>query len=126
MEQNTTKLTITQKYTNFIESYIDNGGNISRACEEVGINRTTFYRWLKRPKFKIMFDDALEKHNDLIFQRILKMALDSDKDMLKFWARTQMKHRGFSEKQEIELSGKVDIPVWTKEEKEAELKRLFG
>ncbi len=108
----------------FVKSYIDNGGNISKACEDIGIIRMTYYRWLRKPKFKEMYDDAIEKHNDLIFQRILKLALASDKDMLKFWAKTQMKHRGFVEKQEIEIEG--SIALLTKKERQSTIKRLLG
>ena len=90
-----------------IEAYISKLGNISEACKEVGISRKTYYRWLKQNKFNQMLNDATEHHNDLIYQRILKKALEEDKDMMKFWAKTQMKHRGFYEKQETEYSGEV-------------------
>ena len=125
MEQNGTEKTpIKQKYLVFTKAYLDNKGNISEACDDAGIGRTTFYRWMKKHNFQVLFQEATEKHNDLIFQRILKLALESDKDMLKFWAKTQMRHRGFIEKQEIEHMGKVEF--LTKEEREKEIKRLLG
>jgi len=113
MEQNdTNKKPLKQKHLDFVKSYIDNGGNISAACEEVGIERKTYYRWMKKRNFQSMYSEAIEKHNDLIYQRILKLALESDKDMLKFWAKTQMRHRGFVEKQEIEHTGKIfDVTI---------------
>ncbi len=108
MEQNDTKPAPSrERQKAFIESYIKNMGNISKACEEIGIIRTTYYRWMKKPRFREMYDMALERHNDLIFQRILNLALKEDKDMLKFWAKTQMKHRGFIEKTEMEHSGEI-------------------
>lgn len=125
MSQKDTKIVrLKQKQQLFVEAYIDNAGNISKACEDIGIVRKTYYRWLNKPAFKEMYDNAIEKHNDLIFQRILKLALESDKDMLKFWARTQMKHRGFVEKQQIEIEG--SIALLTKEERAKTIKRLLG
>jgi len=98
-----TKKQILKKY--FIETYIKKMGNISKACEEVGIERKTFYNWMKEPKFKEMYDNAIKQHNDLIYSKIYKLAAKEDKDMLKFWAKTQMKDWGFTEKQELEHSG---------------------
>ena len=99
-------ITKKQKKINFIEAYFRKMGNISKACEEVGIDRRTFYNWLKEPKFKEMYDDAVKKHNDIIYSKLFKKAAEEeDKDILKFWARTQMKDWGFNEKQELELSG---------------------
>lgn len=92
----------------FIEAYIRKMGNISKACEEIGIDRKTFYNWLKEPKFKEMYDNAIKKHNDLIYSKIYHIAAQGDKDMMKFWAKTQMKDRGFTEKQELEHSGGTD------------------
>lgn len=108
MEQKATKKApLKEKQKAFAEAYIKNMGNISKACEDVDINRGTYYRWMKRARFRTMYDEAIEKHNDLIFQRILNLALKEDKDMLKFWAKTQMKHRGFVERTELEHSGEI-------------------
>ena len=104
------------KQKRFIEAYIKKLGNITAACKEAKVkDRTTYYDWLEKSEFKQEMDNAIELHNDLVYQRILKIALENDKDMLKFWAKNQMKHRGFVEKQEIEHLGeqiniKVNIP----------------
>jgi len=47
----------------------------------------------------------MEHFNDSVQRRILKLAMKDDKDMLKFWAKNLMKHRGWVERQEIEHSG---------------------
>lgn len=107
IQNDTEKTPLKQKHLTFIKAYLDNRGNISEASEDAGIGRATYYRWMKKPKFQVLFQEAVETHNDLVFQKILKLALESDKDMLKFWAKTQMRHRGFIEKQEIEHTGKV-------------------
>lgn len=104
----TKKPVLKRKQRLFIEEYIRQMGHITSACKEVSISRETYYAWLKIPVFKAAFDDAIETHNDAVFQRILGLALQSDKDMLKLWAKTQMKHRGFIEKQEVEHSGNIN------------------
>ena len=106
----------TTKKAKFIEAYIKKLGNISKACKEMSINRTTFYNWLKEPDFKQLFEDAIESQNDMVFARIFKKTLEEDKDMLKFWAKTQMKHRGFTEQRNINLSGEVKTNKLSAEE----------
>ena len=86
-------------------------GHISKACKKVGINRWTYYDWLKKSEFKQALDEAVEGHNDIIHKNILEMAQNKDKDMMKFWAKTQMKHRGFIETQHLEHSGTIDYPT---------------
>ena len=106
-EKKVTKLSRTEKKLNFIDSYIRNKGNITKACQEVGISRMAFYKWMRETKFKEMFANAISQHNDVIYERIYSLAESGDKDMLKFWAKTQMKDWGFTEKQELEHSGEV-------------------
>jgi hypothetical protein len=98
-QQNPTKKAyLKRKQKLFIKEYIDNYGHISNACKKVKINRSTFYEWKEDLPFKEAFEEAIETHNDTIEQRILRLALDGDKDMLKFWAKTKMKKRGFTDK----------------------------
>jgi len=40
----------------------------------------------------------MEHFNDSVQRRILKLAMKDDKDMLKFWAKNLMKHRGMGRK----------------------------
>lgn len=95
----------------FLAAYLRNKGNVTKACEIAGVkSRSTYHDWLQTEVFKTAMDSTIESHNDMVFQRILTMALSLDKDMLKFWAKNQMKHRGFVEKTEIEQVGAA-IPV---------------
>ena len=116
------KKRITKK-NRFIEAYLRNKGHITEACKEAEINRGTYYGWMKDESFVKLFNESLESFHDEVQRRILKLAMNDDKDMLKFWAKTQMRHRGFGDKQEIELSGKID--TLSKEQIEEEIKRLL-
>ena len=103
----------TRKYKQelFIKKYLEYYGNITQACEEIGINRTTYYNWMEKDKFKEQIEAAFESFNDNIQQILYAKAVTGDKDLLKFWAKTQMRHRGFVEKQEIEHTGSISQPV---------------
>lgn len=110
-QRKTTKKGILKpKQIKFLKLYIKNLGHITNACKEVDIERSTYYDWMKDEFFLEKFNDSNEHFNDSVMRRILSFALKNDKDMLKFWAKTQMKHRGFIENQrlEIEHSGSLN------------------
>jgi len=109
--QKGTKRSVANKQKLFIDTYLTNFGNITLACQKANIGRRTFYNWCKENKFKDMLEAAIEQHNDVISQKIYSMAAEGDKDLLKFWAKTQMKHRGFIEVHRLEHSGELDLPV---------------
>lgn len=110
--QNLTKFRLSAKQKLFISEYIQKLGHITHACAAVGISRKTYYDWLKDNKrFEEEFTAAIEHHNDAIQSRILSLAMKKDKDMLKFWAKTQMKHRGFTEKSELSVGGMDNITI---------------
>ena len=96
------------KQKRFIESYIKKLGNISLACKEAKIDRGTYYDWIIKEPFKTKFDEAIQEHNDAVQSIILSMAINRDKEMLKFWAKTQMKNRGFTEQINLNHSGELD------------------
>ena len=93
------------KQKRFIEAYIGTLGHITHACEKAKINRGTYYLWMASEPFKSAFQDAVEQHNDAVQSIILGLALNRDKEMLKFWAKTQMKNRGFTEAINVQHSG---------------------
>jgi len=99
--QNSTKNAIKPRQQRFIEEYIKSLGHISDSCKEIGIDRDTYYKWCKNnPMFENKLKETIENHNDSVERRILELALKEDRDMLKFWAKTKMKDRGFTEKSE--------------------------
>ncbi|MGV9204337.1 MAG: helix-turn-helix domain-containing protein [Promethearchaeia archaeon] len=98
------KKSILQK--EFIKNYLQTK-NITEAARKIGIERKTFYNWLKTKKFEEMFNNAIEQHNDKVEQLIYSLAESGDKEMLKFWAKHKMKDRGFIETQNLQHSGEV-------------------
>jgi len=97
------------KQVKFIEEFIKNMGHITDACKEIGINRATYYDWMQTEKFKEAFNDAMEHFHDSVQRRILRLAMKDNERMLMFWAKNQMKHRGWVEKSEVEVTGSDSI-----------------
>lgn len=77
-------------------------GIISSACRAAGISRMTYYRYYNEdPEFKEKADDIKELQKDFAESLILKKMKEGDTTMLIFYAKTQMKDRGYSERKEI-------------------------
>ena len=96
----TKKDRLTPKQKKFLEVFIKKMGHITDTCKEVKIDRGTYYDWMEKELFKRKLDEEMEHFNDSVQRRILKLAMKDDRDMLKFWAKNLMKHRGFVEKSE--------------------------
>ena len=106
-QNSTKKLRLIPKQKLFLETFIKKMGHITDTCKEIKIDRKTYYNWLESDVFKNKLDESMEHFNDSVQRRILKLAMKDDKDMLKFWAKNLMKHRGWVERQEIEHSGEM-------------------
>jgi hypothetical protein len=82
----------------FLNKFESNSFHIANTCKSVGIDRQTYYMWIKNdPEFKIEMDVLVEKINDDIEKTLVSKAKEGNTDLIKFWAKTKMKHRGFAE-----------------------------
>ncbi|MBR5051608.1 MAG: hypothetical protein IKW91_00090 [Bacteroidaceae bacterium] len=104
------------------------GGMVATACRKANISRVTYYNWRKDDaEFAERADDIKELQKDAAEALILKKMKDGDTSMLIFYAKTQMKDRGYVERRE--LVGKdgrdlikqdeVDLTKLTPEQREA-------
>ena len=85
-----------------LEELNKTSGIVSSACKAAGISRMTFYRWYNEdPDFKEKVDDVKELQKDFCEALILKKMKDGDTTMLIFYAKTQMKDRGYTERREL-------------------------
>ncbi|MFM9400958.1 hypothetical protein ACKLNQ_03335 [Myroides odoratimimus] len=94
------------KQADFLKIYPKKLFNISKTCRTVGLNRKTFYRWKKsNPEFLSQINDLREGLYDdvesIIFHKIF---VEHDTTVLIFFAKTQMKDRGYSEKIDVKAS----------------------
>lgn len=87
-----------------LEALNNSSGIVASACRSVGISRVTFYTWYHEDEdFREKVDDIKELQKDFAEALILKKMKDGDTTMLIFYAKTQMKDRGYSER--IEHTG---------------------
>lgn len=96
----------------FLAAYFHKLTNISSACEKADISRSTYYKWMTEKIFRKRFEDAVASLNDNVRQVALRQIMKGDKDLIKFWLKTQQKKgdaglQGFVEKQEVTHSGSV-------------------
>ena len=102
------------KQAKFIELFEKKLCNIKATCLAIQISRQTYYNWVdKVDTFKKEIEDVQESFYDDLETKLYKKAMvDEDNTMLIFLAKTKMKHRGYTERTEIEdLSKREPIQV---------------
>ena len=95
-------------------------GVVTTACKQVGINRTTFYRYYNEDeKFKIEVDDLSNVAIDFAESQLFKQIQGGNPTSTIFYLKTKAKKRGYVERQEIEVGGdiKSEIIEWKPSEK---------
>lgn len=96
----------------------NSGGNKTVVAQRLGISRSTVYEYVKRwDEVAEAFHEAKEGEKDFVESQILKRIVEGSDTMTIFYAKTQMKDRGYVERTEIDVRG-ID------EEIEHELARL--
>lgn len=104
------------------------GGMVATACRKANISRVTYYNWRKDDaEFAERADDIKELQKDAAEALILKKMKDGDTSMLIFYAKTQMKDRGYVERREMVgkdgrdliKQDEVDLTKLTPEQREA-------
>lgn len=102
-------------------------GIVRPACRVTGVSPATFYRWYNEDlEFHDKVDDVKELQKDFAEALILKKIEDGDTSMLIFYAKTQMKDRGYTERKEIVGKDgeslvpkqKIDLDQLTEEQRE--------
>lgn len=91
-----------KKHT-FIQALKESFGNITKACESVGISRGCYYKWLDSDEeFKESSLNIDEYVVDMVENELLKQIRDGSTAGTIFYLKTKGKHRGYVEKQEID------------------------
>jgi hypothetical protein len=87
-------------------------GFITQAAKTLGISRRHLHTLINRhPTIKEALDDAREEMKDFAESKIYQGINNDNTALLIFYAKTQMKDRGYIERQEIDHSGAVKIEV---------------
>jgi len=112
MEKETKRGTIFKKKA-FIDVYEKVYGNVSLSCRSVGINRSTYYRWVKDEAFKEQLEDTKPKeaYIDFVESKLVERINAGDTTAIIFALKTIGKKRGYVERQEIAHSSNVETDV---------------
>jgi hypothetical protein len=85
-----------------LKALAQTSGIIASACKAANISRPTFYSYCESdPEFQEKVDDIKEQQKDFAESLILKKMKEGDTTMIIFYAKTQMKDRGYCERHEI-------------------------
>lgn len=117
---------VAQEKADLLQALANTSGIVSSACKAANVSRMTYYRWYNEdPDFREKADDIKELQKDFAESLILKKMKEGDTTMIIFYAKTQMKDRGYTERKEI--TGKdgedlirtkeIDITKLTEEER---------
>lgn len=83
------------------------GGNVSHACEQVGISRAGFYlEKQNNPEFAKEVDELQEAVVDLVETALMKQIQEGNTACIIFYLKTKGKDRGYVERSEIDHRGK--------------------
>ncbi len=101
---------------NFLEALVRGRGNITVASRATKIARRNHYHWYDTDlKYKELVDEVKEVSHDYA-EYLLVSQMKDNPTLLIFYMKTQMKHRGYVERQEnINLNATVDVKVGDEE-----------
>lgn len=89
----------------FLTALRNNLGNVTKACEAIGICRYTYYLWLDAdPDFKKAAEAVGESLLDMAENALLAKIESGDTTATIFYLKTKGKKRGYIEKQETQLT----------------------
>ncbi|MEB3214474.1 MAG: helix-turn-helix domain-containing protein [Leptolyngbyaceae bacterium] len=73
-------------------------GNVSEACRLAGINRKTFYTWIKTDlEFATQVQEVPEVVKDKMEHKLITLALAGNVTALIFWLKSKAKDRGYGD-----------------------------
>lgn len=100
--EQTTSERIAKEKADLLAALAANSGIIASACRAANVSRMTYYRYYNEdPDFKEKADDVKELQKDFAESLILKKMKEGDTTMIIFYAKTQMKDRGYVERREL-------------------------
>lgn len=101
-----------KKKAKVIKSFIENDTNVSKTCRACNISRKTFYLWKEQDEeFASLVDDCEEAITDEIEGLLRERVRELDTTAIIFYLKTKGKKRGYTEKKEVEMSGKIPLAV---------------
>jgi transposase-like protein len=112
--EKSTKSNIDFKKRAFQEAYKKAFGNVTQSCNAIGIDRSTYYDWIKKDeKFKKQIEELEpeERFMDFLESKLVERINKGDTTSIIFALKTKAKKRGYVERQEIEHSSDVETDI---------------
>lgn len=126
-KRNTQKIDerVAKEKEDLLNALAQTSGIVSSACKAANVSRMTYYRYYNDdPDFREKADDVKELQKDFAESLILKKMKEGDTAMIIFYAKTQMKDRGYTERREITgkdgealIQKEIDLSKLTDEER---------
>ena len=92
-----------------LQSYM---GVVAGACDKARIDRHTHYNWLRTDQDYAEKVEAIgERALDLAESKLFQLIKKENPQAVFFLLETRGKKRGYTKKQETELSGRMEIPL---------------
>jgi hypothetical protein len=95
----------------FLEAYEKSLGVLKTACDATGMCRKTIWEWRKKyPEFDDACHACEEVALDFVESKMFKKIDKGDKgseSLMIFYLKTKGKHRGYVERQEVDMSAEV-------------------
>jgi len=88
----------------FIKAFQNNYGNITQSVEAAGVSRSIYYQWVKDdPEFVSRLEaiEPKEIKKDFIETALMRKIREGDTAAIIFASKTQLKDRGYIERQEL-------------------------
>jgi hypothetical protein len=102
----------------FIQAYLANAFNISSACRQVSIDRSTYYKWLEHTVFSDKLREAKEAKKDFIESMLLEKVAKGDTIAIIFACKCLLADRGYVEKNHTHITAETK-KEFSKEQRDA-------
>ena len=101
----TGKQTIQHKKKQFLELLEKNTLHIGNTCKALNVERGWYYRNIdKDPEFREQCESVKESFIDTVESYLFKNIQKGDTTSIIFFLKTRAKHRGYIEKEQIEIN----------------------
>lgn len=95
-----------------LEALEYNLGIVSTSCASADVSRATHYRWLKEDQdYKAYVQDIQETAIDFVESQLYEKIKDKDTASIIFYLKSKAKHRGYVERQQIEVGETKEFTV---------------
>jgi len=93
-----------EKKDAMIQALENSLGIVSVACRKVGISRQTHYRWQQEDEnYERATKEIIEATIDFVESKLFENIQDKKEASIMFYLKSKAKHRGYVERQEVDM-----------------------